>query len=178
MSKSQIILGQDQLPLVATLAYVGYPVRYTGPFENTYLVSDPGDASDLISDFESEEGQGISNAKKLLSLYDELLKRAPSRGEHAELPPPKKADIEPGREWSTQTISDAIILLWAGYPLLRTRIESDKVTLIFGYDDELKAVLAKFSNRQLRIEPHEIFDASHQIRKVMRAAKERPEGRA
>jgi len=135
-------------------------------------VSDPGDAQDLIAAFESEQGQSISNAKQFVKTYDELKQHA-VKNDSVATHRPETIDTEPGREWSANNISDAIILSWARYPLLRTRVEVGKVVFIFGYNEDTKPLLARFNNHQLLIEPHAYATASRAMFAELKAAHEK-----
>ena len=174
----QLIVSSSNLPLVAMLSCAGYPCRYVAA-ENNYLFDDTGMITEMRDDFEAGR-QSISDCKKLLETFQELQKQS-GQSVSVTTQRPSKIETEAGREWTTTTLADAIILFWKGYPLLRTRVEVGKAVFIFGYDENLKALLKQFSDHQLMTEPHAYANATRTILNAMRSAKgeqvEPPAGR-
>jgi hypothetical protein len=153
------------------LSCAGYPCRYVAA-ENNYLFDDTGMISEMRDDFEAGR-QSISDCKKLLETFQELQKQS-GQSVSVTTQRPSKIETEAGREWTTTTLADAIILCWARYPLLRTRVEVGKTVFILGYDENLKALLKQFSDHQLVVEPHAYANATRAILNAMREAKQQP----
>jgi hypothetical protein len=151
------------------LSCAGYPCRYVAA-ENNYLFDDTGMISEMRDDFEAGR-QSISDCKQLLETFQELQRQS---GQSAPVTTTRLETIvtEAGREWSTTVLADAIILCWAGYPLLRTRVEVSKVVFIFGYNDDTKPLLKQFNDHQLMTEPHAYANATRTILNAMREARQ------
>ena len=154
---------------------VGYPTRFLVS-EQQYAIIDTGDLSDFLLDLR-EHRQGITDCLGLMETYAELLEQSgqsessesSESGETTELRP-TKITTEAGREFDAGTISDANILTCAGYPLIRTRVEAGKVQFVFGSDDNLLALLKRFNDRKLLIEPHIYSSASRAMWNELKAA--------
>lgn len=177
--RRQLIVSNSNLPLVAMLAVAGYPYRYV-PQEGNYLFDDVGDIEEMRDDFEAGR-QSISDCKKLMLVFAELLKQGQSESVTTTLRP-EKIEMEQGREWTTHTIADATILYWAGYPLLRTCVEATgRVAFTFGHDANLNSLIKRSNNRQLLVEPHAFTLASRamwdELKKAHNKSREAKEGR-
>lgn len=175
MSNTQTLT--DSIFEAAAAKFVGYPTRHLAA-EGQYAIIDTGDLPDFLLDLR-EHKQGVTDMLGLLECYTELRKQAGEQstvtlptGEASVLRPMKKV-IEEGREWTTSNSSDAILLLYLNYPLLRSRVEGNgKVAFVFGFDSDLKATLAKANRGELFVEVRAFAAASYEIRNSIREAKQ------
>jgi len=173
--KESIVIQKQQIltdtKLASLFRYMGYTVTVKiDPLGPQYLVADPGDLQDAIKSY--KDGAQVADSKKLLESYDSLRGQAGAPvGEKIELRP-AKIETVPGREWSTRDFQTAQVLHFAGYELLKTRIESGKVVFIFSYDESLKTIIKQFNAGSLVVEPRSYAASGYIVRDALRDAKQ------
>jgi hypothetical protein len=161
--------------LAALLSYLGYEFRVTKDTLGTqFLFSHSGDIGEAVQAF--EQNAQVSSAKTLLEVYDEFLEQL--KGDKQTALPTGQAELLPAehrtdedRTWVTSDTTTSVLLHYANYRLLRTKIEKGSVDFIFAWDDQLTDVVKKFNKNEWLVSPKKWTEAAFVIRDLVRRAK-------
>lgn len=158
----------------AIATFAGYNVRFLTA-EAQYAIQDPGDLQELLKDFKAGI-QSISDAKKLLDVYDTLRQRIPA-APIAEPTDCARVTFErTGKEFKTADFGLSACLIDLGFYYLGCRRISDKHLFIFDQASEIAKASADYKQGRTRCDPRTLtqayFKLTGEVRSSYKKAKE------